>query len=154
MTDPGAQAVARGLGAQVIGPSPLQLPQMVEAGGLRRTGQGLYVRDHRGIAPPTWVVKPGHELGDRHLDGVDPAVRARGEVILTVHALPAAELRLRRVGHELRGEAAIAVAADLDLTSAHALAHTAELALRTGIERLGQVSVRVEPSAVPVAAVS
>ena len=89
------------------------------------------------------------DVGHRLLDGVDPAAVARAETILSSvpGVVSVEEVRLRWVGHELRGEAVIAVRADLDVTTAHDIAHSAEDALRAGLERLQEVTVHVGPPA-------
>ena len=88
------------------------------------------------------------EVFRRLLDAVDPASvelaeRTATEVtgVLGVH-----DLRMRWIGHQLRAELAVTVAADLTVGEAHALAHDVEHWLVHTIPRLAAVVVHTEPA--------
>jgi cation diffusion facilitator family transporter len=88
------------------------------------------------------------EVFRRLLDAVDPAsvelaertARAVGGV------LGARDLRMRWIGHHLRAELAVTVAADLTVEAAHALAHEVEHRLLHTIPRLTAVVIHTEPA--------
>ena len=56
------------------------------------------------------------------------------------------DLRMRWIGHHLRAELAVTVAADLTVGEAHALAHDVEHRLVHTIARLAAVVVHTEPA--------
>ncbi|GLY38444.1 cation diffusion facilitator transporter [Amycolatopsis sp. NBRC 101858] len=87
------------------------------------------------------------EVFRRLLDAVDPAsVELAERTALDVEGvLGARDLRMRWVGHQLRAELAVTVAADLTVGEAHALAHTVEHRLVHTIPRLAAVVVHTEP---------
>ncbi|WP_410610959.1 cation diffusion facilitator family transporter [Amycolatopsis sp. lyj-109] len=84
----------------------------------------------------------------RLLDAVDPAsvelaertARDVGGVLGT------RDLRMRWIGHHLRAELAVTVAADLTVEAAHALAHEVEHRLLHTIPRLTAVVIHTEPA--------
>ncbi|MCR6487920.1 cation diffusion facilitator family transporter [Amycolatopsis sp. OK19-0408] len=88
------------------------------------------------------------EVFRRLLDAVDPAsvelaertARAVGGVLGT------RDLRMRWIGHQLRAELAVTVAAELTVGQAHALAHDVEHRLLHEIPRLTAVVVHTEPA--------
>ncbi|MET8849231.1 cation diffusion facilitator family transporter [Amycolatopsis sp. NPDC004625] len=88
------------------------------------------------------------EVFRRLLDAVDPASvelaerTARG----VDGVLGARELRMRWIGHHLRAELAVTVAAELTVEAAHALAHEVEHRLVHTIPRLTAVVVHTEPA--------
>ena len=89
------------------------------------------------------------EVFRRLLDAVDPASvelaeRTASEVdgVFDVR-----DLRMRWIGHHLRAELAVTVAADLTVSAAHALAHDVEHRLLHAIPRLSAVVVHTEPAA-------
>ena len=86
----------------------------------------------------------------RLMDAVDPELTDAGRAALlqTPGVRGVEELRLRWTGHRLRGEAGVLVDPDLDLRSAHAIAHDAEDRLRRDVPRLHSVTVHVSPGAV------
>ncbi|WP_284742717.1 cation diffusion facilitator family transporter [Amycolatopsis sp. RTGN1] len=87
------------------------------------------------------------EVFRRLLDAVDPeSVELAERTALDVEGvLGARDLRMRWVGHQLRAEVAVTVAADLTVGEAHALAHTVEHRLVHTIPRLAAVVVHTEP---------
>jgi cation diffusion facilitator family transporter len=88
------------------------------------------------------------EVFRRLLDAVDPASVELAE--RTAHdvegVLAARDLRMRWIGHHLRAELAVTVAADLTVEAAHALAHEVEHRLLHAIPRLTAVVVHTEPA--------
>jgi cation diffusion facilitator family transporter len=96
------------------------------------------------------LVAAVRDVGRRLLDGVDPALPGRAEAALAEVAGVASvdEVRLRWVGHRLRGEAVIGVDPRLDVTTAHDIATRATLAVRRALPNLDAVAVHVEPSGV------
>jgi cation diffusion facilitator family transporter len=84
----------------------------------------------------------------RLMDAVDPDLVATGEQVL--HATPGVDdvvrLRLRWVGHELLGEATVAVDENLTLARAHDIAQEAEHRLVHAIPRLQRVLVHTDPN--------
>ncbi|MEV4055210.1 cation diffusion facilitator family transporter [Amycolatopsis sp. NPDC049688] len=88
------------------------------------------------------------EVFRRLLDAVDPAsVELAERTARTVGGvLGARDLRMRWIGHHLRAELAVTVAADLTVEAAHALAHEVEHRLLHTIPRLTAVVIHTEPA--------
>ncbi|MGW3995170.1 cation diffusion facilitator family transporter [Amycolatopsis sp. NPDC004772] len=88
------------------------------------------------------------EVFRRLLDAVDPAsVELAERTARDVEGvLGAWELRMRWIGHQLRAELAVRVAADLTVEAAHRLAHEVEHRLLHTIPRLTAVVVHTEPA--------
>jgi cation diffusion facilitator family transporter len=88
------------------------------------------------------------EVFRRLLDAVDPeSVELAERTALDVEGvLGARDLRMRWIGHQLRAELAVTVAADLNVLEAHALAHAVEHRLVHTIPRLAAVVVHTEPA--------
>jgi cation diffusion facilitator family transporter len=88
------------------------------------------------------------EVFRRLLDAVDPAsVELAERTALDVDGVLAAQdLRMRWIGHHLRAELAVTVAADLTVETAHALAHDVEHRLLHTIPHLTAVVVHTEPA--------
>ncbi|WP_198950458.1 cation diffusion facilitator family transporter [Kineosporia sp. A_224] len=88
------------------------------------------------------------DVGRRLLDGVDPALPTQAEEVLAgVDGVESvADVRLRWIGHRLRGEAVIGVAPTLDVVAAHDIATRAAAAVHTAMPNLDAVSVHVEPA--------
>jgi cation diffusion facilitator family transporter len=84
----------------------------------------------------------------RLMDAVDPDLVAVAEH--TVAAVPGVlevePVRLRWIGHRLRAEVSISVAADTGLVEAHEIAHTAEHDLLHAMPKLDDAIVHVSPS--------
>ncbi|MEX5634476.1 cation diffusion facilitator family transporter [Parafrankia sp. FMc2] len=91
------------------------------------------------------------EVFRRLMDAVDPSLVEAAERALAstggVHGVGA--VRLRWVGHELRGEADIAVSPDLGVVQAHAIAVDAEHALLHAVPRLTAATVHTDPAPSP-----
>ncbi|MBE1493111.1 cation diffusion facilitator family transporter [Amycolatopsis lexingtonensis] len=89
------------------------------------------------------------EVFRRLLDAVDPAsVELAERTARDVEGvLGTRDLRMRWIGHQLRAELAVTVAADLTVEAAHALAHRVEHRLVHTIPRLAAVVIHTEPSA-------
>ncbi|NBH03653.1 cation diffusion facilitator family transporter [Amycolatopsis sp. SID8362] len=88
------------------------------------------------------------EVFRRLLDAVDPeSVELAERTARDVEGvLGTRDLRMRWIGHQLRAELAVTVAADLTVEAAHALAHDVEHRLVHTIPRLTAVVVHTEPS--------
>ncbi|MEA5360227.1 cation diffusion facilitator family transporter [Amycolatopsis sp., V23-08] len=88
------------------------------------------------------------EVFRRLLDAVDPATVERAEqaALAVGGVLAARELKMRWIGHHLRAELAVTVAAELTVRDAHALAHAVEHRLVHAIPRLAAVVVHTEPA--------
>ena len=88
------------------------------------------------------------DVGRRLLDGVDPSLTDQAADVLS--GVPGVEsvdeVRLRWIGHRLRGEAVIGVAPHLDVVSAHDVATRAAAAVHAAMPNLDAVSVHVEPA--------
>jgi cation diffusion facilitator family transporter len=88
------------------------------------------------------------EIYRRLMDAVDPELVAMAEQ--TVAAVPGVlevePVRLRWIGHRLRAEVSISVAADTGLVAAHDIAHTAEHDLLHAMPKLDDAIVHVSPS--------
>jgi cation diffusion facilitator family transporter len=88
------------------------------------------------------------QVGARLMDAVDPELVDRATAaVLNVTGIDAVrELRIRWIGHTLRAEADVTVAADLTVTQAHDLAHHAEAHLLKQVRRLTAASVHTSPA--------
>jgi cation diffusion facilitator family transporter len=88
------------------------------------------------------------EVFRRLLDAVDPAsVELAERTARDVDGvLGARDLRMRWIGHHLRAELAVTVAAELTVEAAHALAHEVEHRLLHTIPRLTAVVIHTEPA--------
>jgi divalent metal cation (Fe/Co/Zn/Cd) transporter len=87
------------------------------------------------------------EIYRRLMDAVDPALVDQVEETLrtTPHVLGVGEVRLRWIGHQLRAECEITVAATTTVAAAHAIAHDAEHRLIHALSRLTSAVVHPEP---------
>lgn len=87
------------------------------------------------------------EIYRRLMDAVDPALVDHVEETLrtTPHVLGVGEVRLRWIGHQLRAECEITVAATTTVAVAHAIAHDAEHRLVHALSRLTSAVVHAEP---------
>ncbi|HVW42675.1 MAG TPA: cation diffusion facilitator family transporter [Amycolatopsis sp.] len=88
------------------------------------------------------------EVFHRLMDAVDPATVALAEHAATevpgVHSV--GDVRLRWIGHHLRGELAIRVDETLTVERAHRLAHDVEHQLARDVPRLTAAIVHIEPA--------
>jgi cation diffusion facilitator family transporter len=87
------------------------------------------------------------EVWRRLMDAVDPALVDQAEQTLrgTPGVLAAGQVRLRWVGHQLRAECEIIVAADASAVEAHQVAVTAEHNLLHALPRLTAALVHADP---------
>ena len=87
------------------------------------------------------------EVFRRLLDGVDPALVEQAERSLadTPGVTGVDSVQLRWIGHQLPAETSVQVAGDLDLQTAHAIAHRAEDRLRLDLPKLTEATVHVGP---------
>lgn len=87
------------------------------------------------------------QVGARLMDAVDPALveRARAAVLGVDGVAELRELRIRWIGHTLRAEVDVTVAAELTLAQAHDLAHHAETHLLAQVRRLTAATVHISP---------
>ncbi|WP_433607520.1 cation diffusion facilitator family transporter [Dactylosporangium sp. CA-139114] len=87
------------------------------------------------------------EVYRRLMDAVDPQLVDRVESTLrdTPEVREVGEVRLRWIGHQLRAECQIAVAATATVVQAHAIAHDAEHRLIHAVPRLTAAAVHAEP---------
>lgn len=87
----------------------------------------------------------------RLMDAVDPALteQATTAVRHTDGVLDVEYLRLRWIGHRISAEAGISVAADLDLHTAHDIAHDAQHRLLHEVPRLTAATIHVSPETRP-----
>lgn len=88
------------------------------------------------------------QVGARLMDAVDPGlVRAAREAIASVEGVrEVRELRLRWVGHTLRAEADVVVAAQLPVSEGHDIAHHAQEHLLERLPRLTSAMIHVSPA--------
>jgi cation diffusion facilitator family transporter len=88
------------------------------------------------------------QVGARLLDAVDPDLveQATSAVASVPGVLDVRELRIRWIGHTLRAEADVTVAADLSLAQAHELAHHAEAHLLHDVRRLTAATIHTSPA--------
>lgn len=91
------------------------------------------------------------EVFRRVMDAVDPALVDRAErALLEVEGVRGVgELRLRWIGHRLRGEVAVVVDGDATVRQAHAIAVDAEHALLHAVPRLTAALVHADPAPLP-----
>ena len=87
------------------------------------------------------------QVGARLMDAVDPGLV--GQASAAVMGVPGVdavrELRIRWIGHTLRAEVDVCVAATLTLAEAHDLAHHVEVHLLEEVPRLTAASVHTSP---------
>jgi cation diffusion facilitator family transporter len=88
------------------------------------------------------------QVGARLMDAVDPGlVEQATAVIAGVEGVQQVrDLRIRWIGHTLRAEADVTVAADLTITQAHDIAHHAEAHLLRYIRRLAAATIHASPA--------
>jgi cation diffusion facilitator family transporter len=88
------------------------------------------------------------QVGARLMDAVDPALvdEASAAVTSVTGVNEVRELRIRWIGHTLRAEVDITVAADLTLAQAHELAHHAEAHLLDQVRRLTAATIHASPA--------
>jgi cation diffusion facilitator family transporter len=87
-------------------------------------------------------------VGARLMDAVDPQLvdQARAAVTSVNGVDDVSDLRIRWVGHTLRAEADVTVAANLTLLEAHDLAHHAEAHLLDQVRRLTAATIHTSPA--------
>jgi len=87
------------------------------------------------------------QVGARLMDAVDPALvdQATAAVVSVGGIQGVRDLRIRWIGHTLRAEVDVTVAADLSLAEAHDLAHHAEQHLLEQVRRLTAATVHASP---------
>ncbi len=89
----------------------------------------------------------GRDVGERMLDGIEPAITAR--IRATAGAVPGvldvSELRARWLGHQIQAEVNLAVDGHLSAVAAHAVAVDVIDALRHEVDFLETVVVHVDP---------
>lgn len=88
------------------------------------------------------------QVGARLMDAVDPClVDQATAVIAGVDGVKQVrDLRIRWIGHTLRAEADVTVAADLTITQAHDIAHHAEAHLLHYVRRLAAATIHASPA--------
>jgi cation diffusion facilitator family transporter len=88
------------------------------------------------------------QVGARLMDAVDPGlVEQATAVIADVDGVQQVrDLRIRWIGHTLRAEADVTVAADLTITQAHDITHHAEAHLLHYIRRLAAATIHASPA--------
>ncbi|PZS03633.1 MAG: cation transporter [Pseudonocardiales bacterium] len=88
------------------------------------------------------------QVGARLMDAVDPALvdQATAAVSAVEGVLGVRELRIRWIGHTLRAEADIIVAADTTVSAAHDVAHHAEAHLLSDVRRLTAATIHTSPA--------
>ena len=141
-----AALVADGLHARTDGFTSLAV--LLGAGGVAAWGLGRpggRLADHRG--DPARAVAGGP--GDRPalMDAVDPAVVDQAERTLrgTPGVLGVGQVRVRWIGHNLRAECEVVVAAAASAVQAHQVAVDAEHRLRHALPRLTAALVHADP---------
>lgn len=99
------------------------------------------------VAIVTVLRQAAREMFGRLMDAVDPELVAAVERTLrdTPGVLELGQVRLRWIGHTLRAEAEVCVAAELSLLDAHTIAVDAEHRLIHGIRRLTSAIVHADP---------
>jgi len=82
------------------------------------------------------------------MDPVDPAITeiATQTLLDTTGVVDVEYMRLRWLGHRLTADAAVVVDANLDLLTAHGIAHAAEQHLVTNVGKLSQATIHVSPA--------
>lgn len=88
------------------------------------------------------------QVGARLMDAVDPDLVGQASVAVTsVDGVDdVRDLRIRWIGHTLRAEVDVTVAADLSLIEAHELAHHAEAHLLDQVRRLTAATIHISPA--------
>jgi cation diffusion facilitator family transporter len=88
------------------------------------------------------------QVGARLMDAVDPDLveQAKAAVTSVDGVDDVRELRVRWIGHTLRAEVDVTVAADLSLVQAHDLAHHAEAHLLDQVRRLTAATIHASPA--------
>ncbi len=88
------------------------------------------------------------QVGARLMDAVDPALvdQATTAVIGVTGIAEVRDLRIRWIGHTLRAEVDVTVAANLTVVQAHDLAHHAEAHLLEQVPRLTAATVHTSPA--------
>ena len=88
------------------------------------------------------------QVGARLMDAVDPGLVDQATAALTsVDGIDAVrDLRVRWIGHTLRAEADVTVAADLSVLEAHDLAHHGEARLVNRVRRLTAATIHTSPA--------
>ena len=88
------------------------------------------------------------QVGARLMDAVDPGLVAQAtDAVTSVPGIDGVrELRIRWIGHTLRAEVDVTVAATISLAEAHDLAHHAETHLLEKVQRLTAASVHISPA--------
>lgn len=87
----------------------------------------------------------------RLMDAVDPNLTDQATATLraTEGVLDVEYVRLRWVGHRITAEAGVVVNHDLDLVTAHRIAHEAQHGLLHGLPKLVGATIHVSPQAGP-----
>ena len=87
------------------------------------------------------------DIGERMLDGIDPAVTAQIEQVAgqTKGVERVSEVRARWLGHVIRADVNIAVRDDTSLPAAHEVAKQVRQDLKEKVEFLGEALVHVDP---------
>ncbi|MDQ1293499.1 MAG: hypothetical protein QG608_1380, partial [Actinomycetota bacterium] len=101
------------------------------------------------VAIAVVMVQAARQVAARLMDFVEPALmdRAEAEVRAVPGVLGVGQLRMRWVGHVLRAEVDVVVDPSLSVGRAHDVAVRAEHALLHAVDRLGSVTVHVDPLA-------
>jgi cation diffusion facilitator family transporter len=88
------------------------------------------------------------QVGARLMDAVDPGLVEQAATVITeVDGIEQVrDLRIRWIGHTLRAEADVIVAADLTITQAHDIAHHAEAHLLHYVRRLAAATIHASPA--------
>lgn len=88
-----------------------------------------------------------HDIYRRLIDAVDPDVVEQAEGVLRrpPGVREVDSLRMRWIGHRLRGEAEITVDPDLTISQEHAIAEAAERSLIGSVRTLESITVQVAP---------
>jgi cation diffusion facilitator family transporter len=88
------------------------------------------------------------QVGARLMDAVDPDLveQAKAAVTSVEGVDDVRDLRIRWIGHTLRAEVDVTVAADLSLVQAHDLAHHAEAHLLDQVRRLTAATIHASPA--------
>ncbi len=87
------------------------------------------------------------EVFARLMDAVDPELLAKAETAVraTPGVLDISEIKLRWIGHALRAECSVVVAAELTLVQAHQIAEDTEHRLLHDVRRLTAATVHTDP---------
>ncbi|RNL86940.1 cation diffusion facilitator family transporter [Halostreptopolyspora alba] len=121
-------------------------------GGAAGVGLGFPMADPLiGLAITIAIAFVGYgaarQVGARLMDAVDPhLVRSAEDAARTVEGVAdVGDVRMRWIGHSLRAELSVAVAADLDMARAHRIAHQVEHAVLHAVPRMRAAVVHTEP---------